>query len=80
MKKKPIRIDHSNACIESTLSGLVKITVTEGYFNSEGKKWEFYVPKETRSKYGFVPSEIIKSRMLHDFNVELSHYSVTLKS
>ncbi len=76
MKKKIIKVPAANVQIESTETGLTKISVSEGYFGEPN--WVFYVPQSTRESFGFVPTEIVKSRMMHDFGVELGHYSVTL--
>ncbi len=76
MKKKIIQVPNANVRVESTETGLTKVSVSEGYFGDV--RWEFYVPQSTRDKFGFVPSEIVKSRMMRDFGVQLGHYSTTL--
>ena len=76
MKSKSLTVDNASIQIETSESGLAKITVHDGYFS--GRKWTFYVPPSTRNSFGFVPPEVIKFRMLHDFNVKLGHYSTTL--
>lgn len=79
MKRKIIQVEHANVRIESTETGLTKVSVFENWgMNGNEPKWVFYVPQSTREHFGFVPDKIIKARMMHDFGVQLHSYSSTL--
>lgn len=76
MKKKPTSVSSASVRI-STHGELTKVEVTDGYFSKEDS-WVFFLPKATRDSLGFVPGNIIRSRMLRDFNVTLGYYSTSL--
>lgn len=79
MKRSIIQVKNANVRIESTETGLTKISVSENFcLHSKEPKWIFYLPQSTREHFGFVPDKIIKSRMMHDFDVNLLSYTVTL--
>lgn len=42
--------------------------------------WSFYVPYSTKDKFGFIPGDVIRSRMLRDFNVKIEYYSSCIKA
>lgn len=74
MKKQIEHVRFGHVRIETETEN-VKVSVSSVQFKEPN--WVFYVPKGAMDKFGFVPTNIIKSRMLHDFNVNIHSYSVT---
>jgi hypothetical protein len=54
--------------------GRIKVTVKKDYFN-EAEKWVIWFPASAKDQHGFIPTELVKSRMMHDYAIELGHYS-----
>jgi hypothetical protein len=77
--RKIIKIDKSRAEFTKLKDGRTKVTVTKGYFN-EDDNWTIWFPEGTQDQFGFIPSALVKKRMMHDYAIELGHYSSTLSS
>ena len=75
--RKIIKIDKSRATFTKLKDGRTKVVVTKGYFN-EDDNWTIWFPEGTQDQFGFIPSELVKKRMMHDSGIELGHYSSTL--
>lgn len=75
--RKIIKIDQSNVTFTKLKDGRTKVVVAKGYFN-ETDKWTIWFPEGTQDQFGFIPSELVKKRMMHDYGIELGHYSSTL--
>ena len=79
MSKKSTVIAQAN--IDFTPMPEKQLTLVEvGDWNNANNRWSFYVPYSTRDTHGFIPTEVVKARMLRDFNVVVNHYSVCVKS
>lgn len=76
MKKKVTVIDHGTM-VFTLKENMVKCELFEGYLSSKLAA-TFYVPRDSYDKIS-VPSDIVKYRLKHDFNIEIGHYSVTNK-
>ena len=74
--RKIIKIEQARAEFVKLKDGRTKVTVTKGYFN-ENDNWTIWFP-EGAAEFGFIPSELVKKRMMHDYAIELGHYSSTL--
>lgn len=78
-KKKPIIVEHASVdYTHMPEKQLVLIEVTD--WKDKSAHWSFYVPYSTKDKFGFIPGEVIRARMLRDFNVQLGLYSSCIKS
>lgn len=78
-KKKPIIIEHASVdYTHMPEKQLVLIEVTD--WSDKSNRFSFYVPYSTKDKFGFIPGDIIRARMLRDFNVQLGLYSSCIKS
>jgi uncharacterized protein YodC (DUF2158 family) len=75
--RKIIKIEKSRAEFVKLKDGRTKVTVTKGYFN-ENDNWTIWFPEGTADRFGFIPTELVKKRMMHDYAIELGHYSSTL--
>lgn len=79
MSKKSTVIAQAN--IDFTPMPEKQLTLVEvSDWNDANNRWSFYVPYSTRNAYGFIPTEVVKARMLRDFNVVVNHYSVCMKA
>lgn len=77
--RKIIKIDKANAKFTRLKDGRTKVDISKGYFN-ETAEWTIWFPEGTQDQFGFIPSELVKSRMMHDYGIELGHYSSTLST
>ena len=78
-KKRPIIVKHASVDLTHMLEKqLVLIEVAD--WSDKSNHWSFYVPYSTKDKFGFIPGEVIRARMLRDFNVQLELYSICIKS
>ena len=78
-KKKPIIIEHASVDLTHIpAKQLVLIEVED--WKDKSNRFSFYVPYSTKDKFGFIPGDIIRARMLRDFNVHLRLYSSCIKS
>jgi hypothetical protein len=75
--RKIIKIDKARAEFTKLKDGRTKVTITKGYFN-EDDNWTIWFPEGTQDQFGFIPSALVKKRMMHDYAIELGHYSSTL--
>jgi hypothetical protein len=75
--RKIIKIEQARAEFMKLKDGRTKVTVTKGYFN-ENDNWTIWFPEGTQDQFGFIPSALVKKRMMHDYAIELGHYSSTL--
>lgn len=77
MAKRPVHLESATVKFaQLPEKKLIRCDVTDVYFGPA--KWSFYVPLSSKDKFGIVPSEIVKSRMLRDFNIKLDQYAAVL--
>lgn len=73
-KSKPMKLSNTTVCfVRVPAKQHVRVEVLTSHFGEKG--WTFYVPLSTVDRFGFVPADIVKARMLRDFNVELENYA-----
>ena len=78
MSKKPITVDNADVYLRKIKDKqLVEVIVSD---NNSASNWSFYVPMESLELNTFVPGDILRARMLRDFNVKINYYSSTVKA
>lgn len=76
-KKQIIKLEFASVEFCQLKDGRVKATVTKNYFN-EDQKWQLWFPEASKARHGMIDSEIFRARLLHDYCIEIGHYSVTM--
>ena len=78
-KKKTIIVERSSAHFtHMPEKQLILVEVTD--WKDRSAHWSFYVPYSTKDKFGFIPGDVIRARMLRDFNVKIEHYTSCIKA
>lgn len=78
MSKKTITVDNADVYLRKIKDKqLAEVIVSD---NNSARNWAFYVPMESLELNTFVPGDILRARMLRDFNVKLNYYSSTVKA
>ena len=76
-KKVETKVDNAHINFTYLDNGLVKCEVFTNFgFDEKPAIATFYVPGTTKDKFGFIPSDIVRYRLKHDFAIEIGHYSV----
>lgn len=78
MSKKTITVDNADVYLRKIKDKqLAEVIVSD---NNSARNWSFYVPMESLELNMFVPGDILRARMLRDFNVKINYYSSTVKA
>lgn len=78
MSKKTITVDSADVYLRKIKDKqLAEVIVSD---NNSARNWSFYVPMESLELNTFVPGDILRARMLRDFNVKINYYSSTVKA
>lgn len=77
MKRKLTTIEHGTM-VFTLGEHNVKCELLDGYFNAKVVA-TFYVPNTSQKAPFWMPEEIVRYRLKHDFNIEVGHYTVTHK-
>ena len=78
MSKKTITVDNADVYLRKIKDKqLVEVIVSD---NNSASNCSFYVPMESLELNTFVPGDILRARMLRDFNVKINYYSFTVKA
>lgn len=78
MSKKTIIVDNADVYLRKIKDKqLAEVIVSD---NNSASNWSFYVPMESLELNTFVPGDILRARMLRDFNVKINYYSSTVKA
>lgn len=78
MSKKTITVDSAEVYLRMiNEKQLVEVIVADVKL---ARNWSFYVPMESLELNTFVPGDILRARMLRDFNVKINYYSSTVKA
>lgn len=78
MSKKTITVDNADVYLRKIKDKqLAEVIVSD---NNSARNWSFYVPMESLELNTFVPGDILRARMLRDFNVKINYYSSTVKA
>lgn len=78
MSKKTITVDNADVYLRKIKDKqLAEVIVSD---NNSARNWSFYVPMESLEHNTFVPGDILRARMLRDFNVKINYYSSTVKA
>lgn len=78
MSSKPTKIDRGSLQVFQSES-LIRLEMYDAYFDGNLVA-KFFVPASTVDRFGFVPDDIVRSRLKHDFNIEVGHYSTCMRT
>lgn len=77
MKRKTIEIKNGSVMFTHGEHN-IKCELYDGFF-SKNVVATFYVPKTSQKSPFWIPEDIVRYRLRHDFNIEVGHYTVTNK-